>query len=185
MSNVSTANEVRLIAEALTGTKITGPVERQTNSSEEAYRICCDDGDYFCLRHGAGWIVYLLDRNEKPLFAWSNVQPKDDPGATVINLFLHRDAFYCPDGPSWNPVFLKSSLDFNSKIQRKFYSTDLGTVIVHFRPRPNDTEIVLEAVGPTTAFGTKMLSIIIRCVREDRTGQIDKHSIQLLKAVPF
>lgn len=170
----TTPQEIRTITEALTGLKTIGIVTKleQGEGEEEAFELRVPDGYLITIRENLGLNVTLIGHDKEALFNWSDIPVKQSQnGSQLIDLFFKDDI-----NASVNPKFIKCLSDVKHDIQRKFYSTDHGDVIIHTRRHPIGTEIIIEIVDEGK---------IQRCLWEQSTGIVETRNEPVLTSIPF
>ncbi len=163
--------EIKKIAENLSGMKTKGVVEKQKNEKVEFFKIKIDNGFLVCIREGIGWNISLFGQDNKLSAIWSNnPSEKIQVGIQIIDLFFEKN------GKSVNPVFEKEFFDIEHDIERKTYRSNIGSITLHTRRHPMGTEGIVEVTEE---------KLILRYLWERTSGGIDLSKVQKLSDLPF
>ncbi len=127
----------------MTGLEIPAEVDRRVRADRTDYRYdLADGGMLLCSEHTAGWTAELFDHWGEPRILWSDEEdPRFQEAESVFGDILGRLA-----GTACQVSYEKRRVEIPMDIERKYFATSLGPMVVHTRHRRGGTEIVLELV---------------------------------------
>jgi hypothetical protein len=150
---------------------VTGEIKRKPSLDKEIYLIQIQGGLADFIKENDGWIIGVYNQQGRLLFRWISADKGDYQTAVeLINAFIHINR------KSTNPIFQKAFLDVTNDIERKYFNSDLGTIILHTRRHPIGTEGVIEVPDK---------GIILRYLWERETGSISPENLKELSSLPF
>lgn len=172
MSEQETSQAIRTMAEELTGLQTTGSIEKLIKNGKEGFKVRLEDGFLLCLRNLHGWDVGKVGQDGKVCRTYTSCPGAEAKlGKTLVDLVLNDHLKLSADF-----VFEKGVYEIGKEIQRFYYKSDIGKVILHLRRLPESAEGVIEV---------KDRMIVLRFGWNQLFDRVDIGAIQRISSVPF
>ena len=160
------------MAEDLTGLTTSGPVEKLIKNGKEGFKVRLPDGFLLCLRGLHGWDVGVVDQDGKVCRTFTTCPGSEAKlGQQLVDLVLNDNLKLSADF-----VFEKGVYEIGKEIQRIYYKSDIGKVILHTRRLAESVEGVIEV---------RDRMIVLRFWWDTFFEGIKIRSIERISAVPF
>ncbi len=172
MSEQETGQAIRAMAEDLTGLQTTGSIEKLIKNGKEGFKVRLPDGFLLCLRGLHGWEVGKVGLDGKVCRTYSTcLGAEAKVGRQLVHLVLNDKLKLSADF-----VFEKAVCEIGKEIQRLYYKSDIGKVILHTRRLAYSAEGVIEV---------KERMIVLRFPWDQLFDSLNIGAIERISSVPF
>lgn len=160
---------IRDVIFRLTGTACKGIVSEEIRNGNAVYHV--EDGTtiYLCTVEKDKWAVVVEDGTET--LVWTEA-----PDASVKSSLQMIKLLIEPAIGPLNPQFCKTLWHHDKNIQRKWFSTDKGPLILHTRPHPLGSEAICEMRNE---------QLFVHYIWERATGGVDPTKIKRINSLTF
>lgn len=146
-----TLEQIRQLITKTTKKKTTGLVRQVNGENGSGYMVKIDSGWMLCHRNSSceGWRISQLtgDEMQRPTRIWTTYVQY-----AYLNLSLMLDHMLAVDPPGLEAEFSHAVIEFDTGVERKYYRTQFGLLVVHTRLLEVDfeqaTELVVELSNP-------------------------------------